>query len=156
MIETGSFLTLKFILQLTTANATLDTKLSATRKELDERIAASEIANREHHMHLTEAQQKYRDTCDENDRRMTEMTRLHNQEVENLRRQLSAANRDLDMLRGKLVSLEVKEAERIAEHTVYAGIDPTEARKLTLKKQKRNIAIGVVVVSFELSACALF
>lgn len=98
-------------------------------------------------MHLTEAQQKYRDTCDENDRRMAEMTRLHNQEVENLRRQLSAANRDLDMLRGKLVSLEVKEAERIAEHTVYTGIDPTEARKISLKKQKKNIAIAVVAVS---------
>lgn len=133
--------------QLTTTNATLDTKLTATRKELDERITASEIANRDHHMHLTEAQQKYRDACDENDRRMAEMTKLHNDEVENLRRQLSAANRDLDMLRGKLVSLEVKEAERIAEHTVYTGIDPTEARKRTLKKQKKNIAVGLVAVS---------
>jgi len=98
-------------------------------------------------MHLSEAQQKYRETCDENDRRMAEMTKLHNQEVENLRRQLSAANRDLDMLRGKLVSLEVKEAERIAEHTVYTGIDPTEARKRTLKKQKKNLVIGALVVS---------
>ena len=98
-------------------------------------------------MHLSEIQKKYRDTCDENDRRMAEMTRLHNDEVENLRRQLSAANRDLDMLRGKLVSLEVKEAERIAEHTVYTGIDPTEAKKLSLKKQKKSITIGIVVVS---------
>jgi hypothetical protein len=137
----------KAIATLTTANATLDTKLTATRKELDERIAASEIANRDHHMHLSEAQQKYRDTCDENDRRMAEMTKLHNDEVENLRRQLTAQNRDLDMLRGKLVSLEVKEAERIAEHTVYTGIDPTEARNRTWKKQKKNIAIGTVAVS---------
>lgn len=134
-------------LQLTTANATLDTKLSATRKELDERITASEISNRESHMHLSESQQKYRETCDENDHRMAEMTKLHNQEVENLRRQLSVANRDLEMLRGKLVSLEVKEAERIAEHTVYTGIDPTEAKRRTLKKQKKNLAIAAVVVS---------
>ena len=138
----------KAIAKLTTANATLDTKLSATRKELDERIAVSESANRENHLHLSEAQQKYRETCDENDRRAAEMTRLHNQEVENLRRQLSASNRDLDLLRGKLVSLEVKEAERIAEHTVYTGIDPTEARKRNVKKQKKSIAIGAIVVSF--------
>lgn len=137
----------KAIATLTTANATLDTKLTATRKELDERIAANEIANRDHHFHLAEAQQRYRDTCDENDRRMAEMTKLHNDEVENLRRQLTTQNRDLDMLRGKLVSLEVKEAERIAEHTVYTGIDPTEARNRTWKKQKKNIAIGLVAVS---------
>ena len=138
----------KAIAKLTTANATLDTKLSATRKELDERITVSESTNRENHLHLSEAQQKYRETCDENDRRAAEMTRLHNQEVENLRRQLSASNRDLDLLRGKLVSLEVKEAERIAEHTVYTGIDPTEARKRNVKKQKKSIAIGAIVVSF--------
>eukprot|EP00544_Gedaniella_sp_CCMP2646_P006233 CAMPEP_0202503016 /NCGR_PEP_ID=MMETSP1361-20130828/40653_1 /ASSEMBLY_ACC=CAM_ASM_000849 /TAXON_ID=210615 /ORGANISM="Staurosira complex sp., Strain CCMP2646" /LENGTH=425 /DNA_ID=CAMNT_0049136151 /DNA_START=9 /DNA_END=1286 /DNA_ORIENTATION=- len=137
----------KAIEKLTTANATLDTKLSATRKELDERIAVSESANRENHLHLSEAQKKYRETCDENDRRVAEMTRLHNQEVENLRRQLSAANRDLDMLRGKLISLEVKEAERIAEHTVYTGIDPTEARKRTLKQQRKTITVGAIALA---------
>jgi hypothetical protein len=137
----------KAIEKLTTANATLDTKLSATRKELDERITVSESTNRENHLHLSEAQKKYRETCDENDRRVAEMTRLHNQEVENLRRQVSAANRDLDMLRGKLVSLEVKEAERIAEHTVYTGIDPTEARKRTLKQQRKTITVGAIALA---------
>lgn len=125
----------------------MGTKLSATRKELDERISASEVSNREHHKHLSEAQQKYRIACDENDRRMAEMTKLHNEEVDNLRRQLSAANKDLDKLRGKLVSLEVKEAERIAEHTVYTGIDPTEAKRLSWKKQKKSMTIGAVMVS---------
>jgi hypothetical protein len=135
-------------LQLTETNATLETKLNATRKELEERIASSELAARDYHKNLSESQQKYRDACDEYDRRMSEMTKAHNQEIDNLRRQLVLANKDLDRLRGKLVSLEVKEAERIAEHTVYTGIDPTAAKQFTKKKRKKAAAIGLVLLAF--------
>jgi hypothetical protein len=135
-------------LQLTEVNATLETKLNATRKELDERISSSELTARDHHKNHSESQQKYRDACDESDRRMSEMTKAHNQEIDGLRRQLAVANKDLDMLRGKLVSLEVKEAERIAEHTLYTGIDPTAAKQFTKKKKKKAAAIGLVLLAF--------
>lgn len=135
-------------LQLTEINATLETKLNATRKELEERIASSELAARDYHKNLSESQQKYRDVCDEYDRRMSEMTKANNQEIDGLRRQLAVANKDLDMLRGKLVSLEVKEAERIAEHTVYTGIDPTAAKQFTKKKRRKAAVIGLVLLAF--------
>lgn len=125
----------------------LEAKLTATRTELEQRIAASESSGRDNHRHLSEAQQKYRDAVDQNDRRITEMTTAHSQEVEGLRRQLAVANKDLEMLRGKLVKLEVQEAERIAEHTIYTGIDPTLAKKLTKKKKMRTAAIALGVVS---------
>jgi hypothetical protein len=133
---------------MTEVNAVLETKVNACRKELEERIASNEIAGREHHQRLSESQQKYREACDDYDRRMMEITKAHNQEVDGLRRQLTIANKDLDMLRAKLVSLEVKEAERIAEHTVYTGIDPTEAKKFTKKKQRKAAVLGVVLVAF--------
>lgn len=90
------------ISQLKAEVATYEAKLSATRKELDERISANEETSKRNISQLEEAQTKYREAVAAHDSKVSELTRFQGLEMESLRGDVKRADDEKNSLLSKI------------------------------------------------------
>jgi hypothetical protein len=100
------------------SNKDLDHKLLLAVKELKQSKALSEKHLRESKMEydgaLSDAQEKYSRTCGEHDARITDLSKSHANQCEDLCREILKANLEADRLQSKLGTTDGSRKERTA------------------------------------------
>lgn len=107
-------------------NESLKSQIARIYKDFEEKTVAADQASREQKAELAASQQKYREAVELHHTSMSEQSRGHAEQTEELRRQILSANLEADKLRTRLASVEMmdatpEEADKIVERTMQAS-----------------------------------
>jgi len=121
------------------AVADLEAKLSATRSEMDERIATNEKKTTDYNAALDAAHKRYRTCVADHDLKVSDLTKAHNLDSETVRRGEKEASLEGERLRTQLAT-----ARELAVHKKADDELRVEEQKLALsevQQQKRDTAL---------------
>ena len=133
----------------------LRTQIGAVREQVEEKAADAEARGLLHKEQLAEAQQKLKETCVEHDKKVAEIMKKHENQLDDLRHQLLAANLECDKIRTELASHQMQaspeDADNIINRTMRSasfrsGNAPPKKSMLGVMARFLRNSIGVIVL----------
>jgi small-conductance mechanosensitive channel len=133
----------------------LRTQIGTVREQMEEKAAEAEARVLLHKEQLAEAQQKLKGTCVENDKKVAEIIKKHEIQLDDLRHQLLAANLECDKIHTELASHQMhaspEDAVNIINRTMKSasmrgGKAPPKKNTLAIVTSFLRNSIGAIVV----------
>mmetsp|Transcript_32703 Transcript_32703/g.40194 ORF Transcript_32703/g.40194 Transcript_32703/m.40194 type:complete len:488 (+) Transcript_32703:126-1589(+) len=140
----------------------LQDKFAQLKQELEDMTRKSEQNAREFHVEMQSHQEKYREACRNSDYRITQLSRDHAEQCEDMRALLFKANLEADRLRGLLAAQEIKHCpnditniinRHVAERQLV-GVNYHRDRDTNKRKPTRYVLAFIIITPLALALIA--
>lgn len=136
----------------------LRTHIGTVREQIEVKTADSEKMVQVHKNQLAEAHQKLKDTVAEHDNKVSVINKKHENQIDDLRHQLLAANLECDKIRTDLASHQMMQSPEMASEIVTRTMRSASNRGRPVPKKKLEKVLRVlrimVAIIVALLACA--
>jgi small-conductance mechanosensitive channel len=132
----------------------LRTQIGSARDQVEEKVAENEKLVEAHTIAKAESLQKYKDVVKDHEKRIADMINKHEDQTDDLRRQLLSANLECDKIRAELASLQMlaapHDADAIVSRTMRSAsfkMPQKSATKRIIPVLQISSAVMVVVIA---------